>query len=119
MSNDEKLNTLESELRVVYKEHPELLFHGWHHIEFVRSKSREFAESIDANLFLVASAALVHDLNYLVEVFSTASKGAELRTHYLQKAGYLEKEIEDNLTLWKNIRDSLGDESIQKLIESI
>ncbi|MCA9383632.1 HD family phosphohydrolase [Candidatus Dojkabacteria bacterium] len=42
-----------------------LLFHGWHHINFVHNMSIKFAESIDARIDMVASAALVHDLNYI------------------------------------------------------
>lgn len=42
-----------------------LLFHGWHHIKFVHDKAIEFAKELNANLVIVASAALVHDLNYI------------------------------------------------------
>jgi uncharacterized protein len=42
-----------------------LLFHGWHHIKFVHDKSRYFAKDIGADVERVASAALVHDLNYV------------------------------------------------------
>lgn len=42
-----------------------LLFHGWHHVKFVHDKAVYFAEEIEADVETVASAALVHDLNYV------------------------------------------------------
>lgn len=72
----------------------ELLFHGWHHVSFVQRKSVEFARSINADLFLVESAALVHDLNYLVKPNSDPEVGKELRLTLLQKAGYDHDEID-------------------------
>ena len=71
MNEQEKLNSLENNLIPLYEEHKkELLFHGWHHIIFVKNKSGVFAEEIAAHKFLVQSAALVHDLNYIVEADS-------------------------------------------------
>jgi uncharacterized protein len=71
-----------------------MLFHGWHHIAFVTKKAKEFAESISADSFLSESAALVHDLNYLVKVNSGPEQGAEMRTQVLSECGYLKEEIQ-------------------------
>jgi uncharacterized protein len=42
-----------------------LLFHGWHHIQFVHSKAIEFAKFLNCDVEKVAVASLVHDLNYI------------------------------------------------------
>jgi uncharacterized protein len=70
-----------------------LLFHGWHHIAFVARKSVEFAAELHADPELVEAAALVHDLNYLVDVKSRVDAGKALRTEQLQKAGFNNDEI--------------------------
>lgn len=64
-----------------------LPFHGWHHIEFVREKALEFAERNGADRSIVEIAALVHDLNYLVEPDSPARAGRQLRHRVLLAAG--------------------------------
>lgn len=95
ISKTEKLNSLRKIVDDYYGENGKaLLFHGWHHISFVQKKSAEFAKSIDADLFLVESAALVHDLNYLVEPNSNPEIGGELRQTLLQRAGYDASEVE-------------------------
>ncbi|MCP4614714.1 MAG: HD family phosphohydrolase [Planctomycetes bacterium] len=94
MSNKKKLDSLRKSLESLYRHHNnELLFHGWHHIAFVEKKAIEFAQIIDADLFLVDSAALTHDLNFIVEKNSEPERGIELRWQYLTDAGYQEKEI--------------------------
>lgn len=65
----------------------ELLFHGWHHINFVSRKALEFAPELQANQELVEAAALVHDVNYIVDKKSDVEGGAELRRELLTKAG--------------------------------
>jgi len=91
-----KINQLKEELIPLYQKHQkELLFHGWHHITFVTKKSVVFAKEIGANEFLVQSAALVHDLNYIVESNSKPEAGKELRHSILEKAGYTPDEIEE------------------------
>jgi uncharacterized protein len=64
-----------------------LPFHGWHHVSFVRAKAVRFAAANGADVSLVATAALVHDLNYLVARNSGASAGRELRLCVLADAG--------------------------------
>lgn len=62
-------------------------FHGWHHISFVATKAKIFAEELDADAATVEIAALVHDVNYLVAADSRAPRGAALRAQILRKAG--------------------------------
>lgn len=95
MDNTQRLNKLNNNLKGLYYEKREdLLFHGWHHINFVRKKSRIFAQSINADVFIVESAALVHDLNYLVKENSNPGDGKELRKEILSDCEYSQKEIE-------------------------
>ena len=86
---------LKNKLEEEYSRHAgELPFHGWHHILFVTSKSIEFAAEIGANDFLVHSAALAHDLNYLTKKNSHVSDGFALRTKILSDCSYTPEEIE-------------------------
>ena len=64
-----------------------LQFHGWHHVSFVRSKAARFAVLNGAEVSVVETAALVHDVNYLVRRNSTASAGRGLRLAILSRAG--------------------------------
>jgi uncharacterized protein len=64
-----------------------LPFHGWHHVSFVRTKSARFAAANGSDVHFVETAALVHDLNYLVARNSPASAGRALRMRILAKAG--------------------------------
>ncbi len=64
-----------------------LPFHGWHHVSFVRSKGAVFARHNGADVALVETAALVHDVNYLVRRNSLAEDGRELRMRILATAG--------------------------------
>ncbi|MCX6767035.1 MAG: HD family phosphohydrolase [Candidatus Moranbacteria bacterium] len=90
----EKTKRLELELKKIYQKHGKRLpFHGWHHIEFVHSKSLEFAGFIKANIFLVESAVLCHDLNYLVKPNSDPELGEKLRRKILINCGYSLNEI--------------------------
>jgi uncharacterized protein len=96
MTNQQKLSKLNSKLLKLYgdkKKSKHLLFHGWHHINFVRNKAIEFGRIIKADLFIVESAALVHDLNYFVKVYSKAKEGAGLRNKILSECGYSAAEI--------------------------
>ncbi|MEX0934793.1 MAG: HD family phosphohydrolase [Candidatus Paceibacterota bacterium] len=93
MKNNKKIEALESLLVKLYEEHKEkLLFHGWSHIEFVRAKALEFAPELNADLFLVESAALVHDLDYIDK--EGKRKGENLRKKILSNAGYGDEEKE-------------------------
>jgi uncharacterized protein len=64
-----------------------LPFHGWHHVSFVRAKAARFAEHNGADIGLVETAALVHDLNYLVRRNSAAAAGGGLRMRILAECG--------------------------------
>lgn len=90
----EKIKNLRNSLEKLYEQNKTtLLFHGWHHIYFVAKKSVEFSESIKANTFLVESAGLVHDLNYLAGIDSEPEVGTDLRMKLLKEVGYSEEEI--------------------------
>jgi uncharacterized protein len=65
----------------------DLPFHGWHHVSFVRDKGARFAAANGADVSVVATAALVHDLNYLVRRNSPAAAGRTLRLDILAEAG--------------------------------
>ena len=64
-----------------------LPFHGWHHISFVHTKAAEFAEVNGSDVAVVETAALVHDVNYIVARNSSAADGRRLRLEILAKAG--------------------------------
>jgi uncharacterized protein len=64
-----------------------LQFHGWHHVNFVRTKAARFAVLNGAEVSVVESAALVHDVNYLVRRNSAAAAGSSLRLAILKRAG--------------------------------
>lgn len=85
---------LEGDLVQYYKDHSELLFHGWHHISFVTRKALEFADEFNGiNREYVEAAALTHDLNYLVDTTTEVEAGKELRKEHLTKVGYNQDEI--------------------------
>ncbi|MCA9357366.1 HD domain-containing protein [Candidatus Nomurabacteria bacterium] len=90
----QKIDFLKEKVKELYDEHNEkLLFHGWHHVQFVSKKAVEFSESIGADTELVEVAALVHDLNYVVQENSEPEAGSELRAKLLTEAGYSGEEI--------------------------
>ncbi|WNV84255.1 HD family phosphohydrolase [Umezawaea sp. Da 62-37] len=66
---------------------PQLQFHGWHHVSFVRDKSVHFAERNGSDVDVVHVAALVHDVNYVVRRNSPAAEGSDLRMRILADAG--------------------------------
>lgn len=95
MGNREKLEKLKTSVKKLYSENSQtLLFHGWHHINFVSKKAVEFAESIQADTFFVESSALTHDLNYIVKPNSEPEEGKKLREKLLTEAGYSNDEIQ-------------------------
>lgn len=94
MTQEEKFTQLETALGTLYQERSaELLFHGWHHISFVSAKAGIFAAEVGADVFLVRSAALVHDINYLVRKNSDPEEGRGLRQKLLAEASYAPEEI--------------------------
>ncbi|SDC15286.1 HD domain-containing protein [Actinokineospora iranica] len=80
-----------------------LPFHGWHHVSFVRDKATEFAHLNGSDVSVVETAALVHDVNYLVRRNSTAAAGSGLRRTILTDA-----HISPEVTNWI---DALVDEA--------
>lgn len=64
-----------------------LQFHGWHHVSFVRTKAAHFAVLNGAEVSVVETTALVHDVNYLVRRNSAARAGSGLRLAILKRAG--------------------------------
>lgn len=64
-----------------------LPFHGWHHVCFVRAKAVEFADLNGSDAAVVETAALVHDVNYVVRRNSPARTGRDLRRTILDGAG--------------------------------
>ncbi len=93
--NTGNIDLLRKTLQKVYFNRKDILpFHGWHHITFIVKKSLLFGEKINADLFIVESAALVHDLNYIVKPNSTVYDGLALRQEYLRKAEYSPEVIE-------------------------
>lgn len=79
--------------KLFLKHRKKLLFHGWHHIVFVKKKALEFGKSIKANAFLVESSTLVHDLNYILRPNSEPKQARKYREEILTKAGYPKEEI--------------------------
>jgi uncharacterized protein len=95
MENQEKIAKLRTAIERLYSENRQtLLFHGWHHIDFVSKKAVEFAQSISADILLVEAASLTHDLNYIVEPNSEPEVGRGMREKMLKEAGYTKNEIE-------------------------
>ncbi len=70
-----------------------MLFHGWHHVIFVKKKALDFARPINADLFFVETAALVHDLNYIVKVDSEPEEAKNFRVKILAEGGFDNSEI--------------------------
>ncbi|MFJ2769235.1 hypothetical protein [Streptomyces sp. NPDC087300] len=90
-----RVATLRGFVRKLCTEHDDRLpFHGWHHIAFVSAKGVEFALRNGADTEIVAAAALVHDLNYLVRKNSEPSAGESLRAHQLRRSGFTDQEID-------------------------
>lgn len=94
MMSQEKIKKLESLVEVIYQENADKLpFHGWSHIQFVRGKAIEIGEQIDADVFICESAALVHDVNYMMEKNSEPEAGEDLRRSLLEQSSYSNEEI--------------------------
>lgn len=107
MNQNEKINILRTKIKEVYDEHSkELLFHGWHHINFVSKKAVEFAKSIKADLFIVDASALTHDLNYIVEPNSEPEVAKEMRKNIFLDSGFSIDEIEhvENVIMESHMR---------------
>jgi uncharacterized protein len=82
------VDAVETEVRRICTRYAaRLQFHGWHHVSFVRSKAARFAVLNGAEVSVVETAALVHDVNYLVRRNSSAATGGRLRLAILARAG--------------------------------
>lgn len=89
-----KIKGLQGQVESIYLQHPEVGFNGWSHVFFVWQKTAEFARANRSNSFLACSAALTHDLNYLVELHSKPEVGAELRSEILRSTNFTTPEIQ-------------------------
>ncbi|MFA5188200.1 MAG: HD domain-containing protein [Patescibacteria group bacterium] len=84
-----KIKKLFEQIKPLYaRRSKEILFHGWHHILFVRNKALFFSKSVNANKLIVEAAALTHDINYIVKPNSEPEIGKKLRQKLLSKAGF-------------------------------
>lgn len=84
----EAIDSVERQVRDLCERFAERLpFHGWHHVSFVRAKSVEFATVNGADVSVVETAAMVHDVNYIVNRNSSAAAGQRLRLDILSNAG--------------------------------
>ena len=82
------LSSLRSAVERLYAEQTATLqFHGWPHIEFVRAKAVQFARERGADVSVVEAAALLHDVNYLIEPNSEPTAGSSLRASLLAESG--------------------------------
>jgi len=82
------LATVDAQVRRLCSRYAKRLpFHGWHHVSFVRAKAVRFARANGADASVVETAALVHDVNYLVRRNSPAAAGGDLRMDVLARAG--------------------------------
>jgi len=88
-----RLQRLSDSLYQLYKDRPDLILHGWHHVHFVSKKTQEFADDLDVDKELVEAAGLVHDLNNIIEDDSGAGRGKALRKRYLREAGFSDERI--------------------------
>lgn len=83
-----------------------LLFHGWHHIQFVHNKSIEFANFLGCDVEKVAVASLVHDLNYIFsDKFAPEAARAQI-VKYITDADYLPEYAEEIATLIEDAHTS-------------
>ncbi len=89
-----RVEKLRAYLEGYYREHGQnLLFHGWHHIAFVTDKAAALAGELGADVEIVTTAALVHDLNYLVDPHSRVTEGEALRKKILSSHSYSAEEM--------------------------
>lgn len=90
----EKTQKLYNYVKKLYAKHKDkLLFHWWHHINFVTKKSIIFAQDLKANRFLVQSSAIIHDLNYIYQVDIWDKKDILEKEKILKIFSYTDDEI--------------------------
>ena len=88
-----KVAFLYKKVKKMYDNRNDLLYHGWHHIEFVRVKAIEFCEELSANNELVESSSIVHDLNYLIKAHSEPEIAKGLRETTLLSSGFIKEDL--------------------------
>jgi hypothetical protein len=71
-----------------------LRYHGWPHIRFVATHAIDFAQRHALDETLVGSAALVHDLNYIVRPNSAPSAGFGIAAEQLAAVGFPQPHID-------------------------
>jgi hypothetical protein len=55
---DKRLTGLHKTIKILYfKKSKKLLFHGWHHVNFVYKKSLEFAQETGADLSILGGGS--------------------------------------------------------------
>ncbi len=92
-----RYNKLFEEVKALYMEPSnkgKLLFHGWHHVKFVHDKAVYFAEEIGADIEIVASAGLVHDLNYVFSESLDPEAVVNETRDLLEECGYDPSSVE-------------------------
>lgn len=120
LNNTIILNKLEKETHRIYHDSKIVLsYHDWSHIDFVRHKTAYFSREIEANSFIAESSAIVHDINYVVEINSPPEVGKKLRKKILFNAGYcpediaiIEKTILDAHTGYRSKNKNISKESM-------
>jgi len=91
MKLSEKYNNLYQLVFALYhlpENKAKLLFHGWHHVQFVNNKAIEFATELNCDIEKVAVGSLLHDLNY---IFSDKLEPEAARSQIIEfiiKSGY-------------------------------
>lgn len=86
---------LAQSVQVLYNNNSSNLhFHNWNHTLFVRKHALVFARELNADAHTTDIAALLHDLNYIVETNSSVKAGKELRQQLLKEADYSKEIIE-------------------------
>ena len=113
MEIDDRIGKLEENLKKLYSEKGKnLLFHGWHHVNFVRKKAIEFANELGVDKNIIEVAALTHDLNFIAKKNSSVEEGDKLRTEILKEVGFSGEEI-------SNINKIILDADMEKRHEDV
>lgn len=99
MENHTQLQSLYNMVRSIYsKTSTALPYHGWSHIKFVLNKSKEFSAELGADIEIVQSSALVHDLNYFqdLDILNVDSKSLLSSAGFdLQEISWIESVVDE------------------------
>ncbi len=115
MNRKKQLEILKNKTQDLYLNYKnKLLFHGWHHVNFVFGKSHEFAIDLGANVFLVESSALVHDLDHLLGKDPTSKEVDLYRKELLESCGYSYSECIAIRSIVSQSHTSIRNERISK-----